>query len=164
MRYSGKDDRGFTMIEIVVVLLVICVLGFAVTISSVYSTSDYNLVLQAEMIKSHLRYAQARAMNTNVAWGIHFNGNNTYKLFKYDTSLTYVSVIGESSDTITLEDMTLSPNGAAVYVSFDSWGKPYTDAAAQTAQSEAGGWRDISVSLSGSTETISIRNNTGFIP
>lgn len=164
MRHSGKDDRGFTMIEIVLVLLIICIIGAAVTISSVYSTSDYNLVLQTEVIKSHLRYAQARAMNTDVAWGIHFNGNNTYKLFKYDTSLTYVSVPGENSDTITLEDMTLSPNGANVYVSFNSWGKPYTDAPAQTAQAEAGGWRDISVSFGGDTETISIRNNTGFIP
>ena len=164
MKYSGKHDRGFTMIEIVIVLLLICIIGAAVTISSVYSTSDYNLVSQTEVIKSHLRYAQARAMNADVVWGIHFNDNNTYKLFKYDTSLTYVSMPGESSNTVTLEDITLSPNGDNVYVSFDSWGKPYTDAAAQTAQAEAGGWRDVSVSLGGDTETISIRNNTGFIP
>jgi len=150
------------MIEIVIVLLVISIIGAAVTISGVYSTSDYNLTSQTEVIKGHLRYAQARAMNTDVAWGIHFNGNNTYKLFKYDTSLTYMSVLGESSDTITLEDMTLSPNGDAVYVSFDSWGKPYTDAPATLPAAN-----DINIIVrynESESETIVITKNTGFIP
>jgi MSHA pilin protein MshC len=158
-----RNHKGFTLIEIVVVLLIICIIGAAVTISSFYSTSDYNLVSQTEMIKSHLRYAQARAMNTNVPWGIHFNGNNTYKLFKYDASLTYVSVPGESSDTVTLEDMALSPNGATVYVSFDSLGKPYTNALATG--SPVANNINITVRYNESElETIVITRNTGFIP
>jgi prepilin-type N-terminal cleavage/methylation domain len=164
MGHSRIQNNGFTIIEAIAVLLIIGVIGSVVLISWNYSTSVYDLTSQTEVIKSHLRYAQARAMNTDVVWGVHFETNNTYKLFKYDTFMAYVNLPGESSDTITLEDMTLSPSGATVYVSFDSWGKPYTDVASQTSQAEVGGWRDVSVSLGGDTQTISIRNNTGFIP
>ena len=160
MKYSGKHDRGFTMVEIVLVLLVICIIGAAVTISSVYSTSDYNLISQTEVIKSHLRYAQARAMNTDVVWGIHFNSNNTYKLFKYDTSLTYMFLPGETSDSVTLPDgMTIT----VATVSFDSWGKPYTDAPATPPPAA----NDINIIVTyneSESETIIITRNTGFIP
>ena len=153
------------MIEIIAVLLVISIIGAAAMISGVYSTSDYDLVSQTEVIKSHLRYAQARAMNTDVAWGIEFSSTTTtitYSLFKNDGNTSVKVVLpGESSDTITLEDMTLSPSGATVYVSFDSWGKPYTDASATPPPAA----NDINIIVTyNESETIVITKNTGFIP
>jgi len=159
MKYSGKHDRGFTMIEIVIVLLVISIIGAAVTISGVYSTSDYNLTSQTEVIKGHLRYAQARAMNTDVAWGIEFSGSTTYFLFKNGNIGDKVVLPAETSDSVTLPDgMTIT----VATVSFDSWGKPYTDAPATL---PAANDINIIVTYNGSeSETIVITKNTGFIP
>ena len=162
MRHSGKHDRGFTLIEIVAVLIVIGIIGTAVTISSVYSTSANNPAAQAEVIKGHLRYAQARAMNSDVVWGIHFDSNKTYKLFTYDTSLTYLLLPGESSETKNLEDMTLSPSGN-VYVAFDSWGKPYTYTGAPPVTFSLAP-SDINITVNNSESAIVITKNTGFIP
>ncbi|MBN2515911.1 MAG: type II secretion system protein [Deltaproteobacteria bacterium] len=165
------NKRGFTLIEIIVVLLLICVVGAAIVMSSVYSPSEYELTSEMEVTKSRLRYAQVRAMNTNLIWGIDlFVGVKTsyYQLFKYDPASdtkTNMGLPGNDpnnsgpvyfSDGIKInEDMT---------VSFDTWGKPYVDAKAQTLQNEVGGWRTISLLQSGNTVDIRIRNNTGFIP
>ena len=147
------------MIEIIAVLLVISIIGAAAMISGVYSTSDYDLTSQADILESHLRYAQARAMNTDVVWGIYFSSATTYSLFKNGNTGDKVVLPAETSDSVTLPDgMTVT----VATVSFDSWGKPYIDASAQTQQNEGAGWREIT--LKGDTETtIRVTNNTGFI-
>ena len=153
------------MIEIIVVLIVIAILGTTAMISGVYSTSDYDLASQTEILESHLRYAQARAMNTDVVWGIDFfsttstTSTTTYSLFKNGNTGVKVVLPAETSDSVTLPDGMTIPVGI---VSFDSWGKPYIDASAQTQQNEGTGWREIT--LKGDTETtIRVTNNTGFI-
>jgi prepilin-type N-terminal cleavage/methylation domain-containing protein len=165
------SKRGFTLIEIIVVLLLICVAGTAVVMSSVYSPSEYDLTSQMEVTKSHLRYAQARAMNTNLVWGIDlFTGEATsyYQLFKYDpTSDTKTNMVLPGNDPNNPGPVYFSDGikiGADMMVSFDTWGKPYVDAKALTVQNEGGGWRIISLSRSGTNVDIRIRNNTGFIP
>ncbi|MCK5193579.1 MAG: hypothetical protein KAQ71_07200, partial [Desulfobulbaceae bacterium] len=99
-------------------------------------------------IKAHLRYAQARAMGSDVIWGIEFTGS-TYSLFKNGNTSDTVTMIGEDSDTLNL------PSGisASGIVSFDSWGKPYNDASGQTVHpgGQIGGL------------SINITQNTGFI-
>ena len=155
-----RNQKGFTLIEIVVVLLIICIIGAAVTISSFHPTSDYNLVSQTEMIKSHLRYAQARAMNTDVVWGIEFSSSTTYSLFKNGNNADKVVLPAETSDSVTLPDgMTMT----VATVSFDSWGKPYTNASATGSPAA----NDINVTVTyneSESEIIVITRNTGFIP
>ena len=157
------------MIEIIAVLLVISIIGAAAVISGGYSTSDYDLTSQTEIIKGHLRYAQARAMNTDIVWGIDFSSATTYSLFKYTGgSNVPVDLPGEASSTVVFQDGNGNPTGMTVTVatvSFDSRGKPYTgEPPAQTLQNEGDGWRTITLSYEGGTETIRITNNTGFIP
>jgi len=161
MKYSGRHDRGFTMIEIIIVLLLICIIGVAVTIPSVYSTSDYNLTSQTEVIKSHLRYAQARAMNTDVVWGINFSTPTSYFLFKESpTEVNKMFLPGENSNTISPIPGGIIVTTGTVY--FDSWGMPYNVAPSPSANSIT---INIPVSLGGSPpETIIITKNTGFIP
>jgi len=165
------NKRGFTLIEIIVVLLLICVVGATIVISSLYSPSEYDLTSEMEVTKSHLRYAQARAMNTNLVWGIDlFTGTATsyQQLFKYDPisdTKTNMALPGHDPNNpgpVYFSDGTKITEN--ITVSFDTWGKPFIDSKTQTAQNEVGGWRIISLSRSGSTVDIHIRNNTGFIP
>jgi len=155
------------MIEIVAVLIIIAILGAAAMISGVYSTSDYDLTSQADILESQLRYAQARAMNSDVVWGIEFIDEISYSLFKNGNTDDKVNFPGEDVPTVVFVDDKGNRTGMTVtggiIVSFDSWGKPYTDAPAQILQDD-GGWRMITLSYKGDTETtIRVTNNTGFI-
>jgi prepilin-type N-terminal cleavage/methylation domain-containing protein len=154
--------RGFTTIEVIAVLIIIGVLA-AVIVARYWSTSPYTVRSVAEELKDHLRYAQTRAMNSNVIWGVNFVSTTQYTIFKDgDTSHT-VTPPGVDSNTVSLSSRGASLGGIAAgdVVSFDDWGKPYTNAAGTTAQS---GTRSITVSGGGQTATIQITQNTGYIP
>jgi len=112
-----------------------------------------------EVIKVHLQYAQTRAMGSNEIWGIDFDTAATYSLFRNGDTTDTVNLPGEDSDSVTLPSG-MSVIGAGI-VSFDEWGKPYTDAAGGTAQA---GDRTITISSGGDSESITITKDTGFIP
>ena len=62
---------GFTLLEILIVLILVSIF---VTLAVVqHSTSDATLVAQCEVLKSHLRYAQTRSIDTDVHWGIYYH-------------------------------------------------------------------------------------------
>jgi MSHA pilin protein MshC len=142
-----KKDKGFTFIELIMVLVVAALI--AVVVLTRLMSSGTELIAQTDVIKAHLRYAQARAMGSDVIWGIEFKGS-TYSLFKNGNTSDTVTLIGEDSDTLNLP----SGTSASEIVSFDSWGKPYSDATGQT--DHPGG--QIGTGLS-----INITANTGFI-
>ena len=141
-----KNDKGFTLLELIIVLVAIVLI--AVIVLNRLLTSGTELIAQTDVIKAHLRYAQARAMGSDVIWGIDFKGS-TYSLFKNGNTSDTVTLIGEDSDTLNL------PSGisASGIVSFDSWGKPYNDALGQTVHpgGQIGGL------------SINVTPNTGFV-
>jgi MSHA pilin protein MshC len=140
---------GFTLFEIIAVLVVVSIVSVVVA-TRMWDTSA-NLVAQTEVIKTHLRYAQSRAMSSNVIWGIFFNKDtDTYALFRNGNSGDTVLLPGESSINLSLP-VDIS---ASEVVSFDSWGRPYDDAAGT---SPHGGGQIVGLS-------ITITKNTGFIP
>ncbi len=153
-------DRGFTVLEVVIILIVMGIIG-VIVVSRLWST-DVDLIAQTGVIKTHLRYAQSRAMNTDVIWGIDLTGS-TYSLFKNGSTANKVILPAEDSNTRSL------PSGVSVetaIISFDSWGIPHTDAAATDGQELAAGdaEEEITVSSGGDTRTITVTPNTGFIP
>ncbi len=160
MKYFGKDNKGFTLIEIITVLLLVCILGAVILISGVYSTSGDDLSSQTEVIKGHLRYAQTRAMNANTIWGIKFfvNENRSYYyLFQLDESNKETSVVlpGEEASPAALpEGMVVS--AGTVY--FDDWGKPYYNAVPSPSATSS------TITVTVDTAAITITKNTGFIP
>jgi prepilin-type N-terminal cleavage/methylation domain-containing protein len=167
-----KCRRGFTTIEVIAVLIIIGVLS-AVVVARYWGTSSYSVSAVAEELKNHLRYAQGRAMNSTVTaastptpniWGINFVDSTHYTVFRDGDTTHTVPPPGSDSDPVNLSSrgVTLGSLGTGI-VSFDEWGKPYTDAVGTTPQSEQPPFRLITVLGGGQTGYICISKNTGYI-
>ncbi len=156
-RNSGNDS-GLTMIEIIMVLFIIGVVSVVVIGRSLQE--PVRLTARAENIKAHLRYAQARALNTNSTWGVRCNpAGDRYWLFQFTGGVEQQQRLpGEEVDIIDLAAENIVLTGMAV-VSFNSWGRPCLDAAGTVA-----GGSVFSLSSEGRSLSVTITNETGFIP
>jgi MSHA pilin protein MshC len=140
------DSRGFTLIEIIAVLVILAIFT-AVAISSVTGKDAASLQAEVDTLKGHLRYAQNLAMNdispttgyaTPTKWGINVTGTPpyTYNLVKYvsGASATHTFTLpGESSATHTFKfasGTTVTVIGNPIL--FDEWGSPGTTASSIT--------------------------------
>ena len=167
MRWIRRES-GFTILEIVVVLIVMSIIT-AFSISRGLSPRT-ELSIQTEVLKTHLRHAHSRALNSTNPWGIRTNaGGDTYWLFEYQNpTVTVFKLPGESSSTVSLTSKGITIT-AGTY-SFDARGIPYytsetgEPAAAGTSLSNLGADQVITLLKSGVTETVTITKSTGFIP
>ncbi|MCX5843472.1 MAG: prepilin-type N-terminal cleavage/methylation domain-containing protein, partial [Deltaproteobacteria bacterium] len=80
-------NRGFTMIEIVIVLVVLFIVS-AVVMSRYTTTGTHELIVETDALKSSLRYAQIQSLkddyitSSSSGWGIHFPNDTSYILYK----------------------------------------------------------------------------------
>jgi len=158
-----KYSDGFTFIELLTVMMIIAVISAIVF--SRFMFGDTDLIAQTEVIKTHIRYAQSQAMNSDVVWGIKCDGNS-YWLFRNGDPDDKVRLPGETSDNIDLsEDKGLS-SMESFALSFDDWGIPHTDAAATDGQElvSADSEAQITVTAGEDTKIITITPSTGFLP
>jgi len=148
VRHSAGES-GFTMIEIIAVLLIIGIIA-VVVVSRMSKTSDYDLASQVEVVKAHLRLAQSRAMSSSSPWGININSTKTYYLFKGDAPATPVQLLGENNATVSLttKQSGLVITSAPQTITFDAYGSP--------------GATTLTVNTNGGN--ITVTKNTGFIP
>ncbi len=152
-RPGGRS--GFTLIEVVAVLLVLGILA-AVVVSRAVS-SDNELLAARDVVRAHLRYAQERAMNSNAAWSIQFTGT-TYTLYRGNTAQT---LPGEDNAAVN-PGVGISWSGDAGGIfSFDGWGRPCSDASASTLLASG---RTITLTGTSASAVITVTPNTGFIP
>ena len=158
---SIRQSHGFTMIEIVVVLVVLFILS-AVVISR-YRTADSNeLMAETDGLKANLRYAQIKAMsdtlqpNSNPRWEFEITNATSYTLYRRGDNGVRVSVNLPSevppSPAHGLPAGVTLTSGVGLVITFDDWGSP--------------GSSNISIALTQGTQssTVSITRNTGFIP
>lgn len=150
------EDRGFTLIEVLSALVVIGIIS-AIALSRI-GNSSAEVNAAGEVVKSHLRYAQLRAMNSESVWGISCDGTD-YWLFMDGNAANHAKLPGEDSDPVSLSDKNI--NMAAFTLSFDSWGRPYTNASATGASS---GMAIAITSPGASSVGITVTQETGFIP
>lgn len=156
------NAKGFTLIEVVLLMIVIAIVT-AIAFNHAYS-NRVQLVAQTEVLKTHLRFAQSRAMNANQTWGIEIYGDGSdYRLFQYDGTVTQVRLPGEPQDNVDLtpKGIVLSPNG--VYT-FDGRGIPYYDPDGNPPGSALTALKTITLTEGTESKTITITPNTGFIP
>ena len=141
------NHRGFTMIEMVVVLIVLAIVSAVIVYRPTTTSND--LIAQTEILKSHLRYAQIRAMNDTVSWGIHISDAGHYVLYKNNAQATS-QLPGETAQTHTLPTDVIITSGVATY-NFNDWGSPGTSTLT------------ITLSQGTTTSNITITKNTGYI-
>lgn len=136
-------DKGFTLIEVIAILLLMGILSaIAVTRSSNFG-ADTDVRAATEVVKNHLRYAQTKAMNSNVSWGLNFSGS-TYTL--RDANNVSASLPGDLPQGMAFAS-TVNP------LMFENrWGSPGNTTIT------------VTVSKGGSSQTITVTKNTGFIP
>ena len=151
-----KKNQGFTLIEVISVILIISILR--VMVISRWTTSSSDLYSQIEVVKAHLRYAQSLAMSTSSNWYVHFEtipAPGRYTLYKAGTP-RYFPMERDYAQKLK-PGIVLS---AEAYVLFDRLGRPYpnTSGAAGTQQTTA---QTIITSAVGNIE---IKPETGFIP
>lgn len=166
-RFKAGKPLGFTLIEIIAVLIVLGVLA-AIVINRAMSTASTNRVAQESVIKNHIRYAQATAMKQGMIWGIKCDGTD-YWLFRTnapDTPANQIVLPDEDNAKVTLADKNITMTAFTVF--FDANGRPYTtytDAATNTPVSTAS---PLSITVNSvpasSPVTFGITPETGFMP
>ncbi len=89
--------KGFTLVEVMVVLAIIIVIGTTVTLNLFGNRSQADLTSTTKQIATLLRQAQSDSLaeEQGAAWGVHFDNTSstqpTYSLF-YQISNTMVTV------------------------------------------------------------------------
>ena len=142
------NSRGFTLIEIIAVLIIIAIIT-AVAVSRSMSTQN-NLIQQVDIVKTHLRFAQLKALNDDVyTWSITFT-SNSYTLSNTCTGSNCPSstLPSESSSSHSF------PSGitaTSATVTYDRWGSP------------GGSAVGINLTQGSQTITITVAANTGYI-
>jgi len=152
---SPHGCQGFTLIEVISTLMLIGILA-AIAISRAHSTVDVDVATATAMLKTHLRYAQTKAMNSDESWGISFT------VAPY--GLQNASGVAEPLPTDPNEagnfpaEITLTPSVNPVM--FDNrWGYPADNTGTVLAADCT-----ITVSKGDASQTVTVTKNTGFVP
>jgi MSHA pilin protein MshC len=146
------------------VLFILGVLSYFVA-TRLFSGDSPDQNAEMELVKNHLRYAQARAMNTEDVWGIKFGTSKRCWLFKWADGVDTIKRLPgvESSDGV-LQMTSIQVSGTPIVVAFNDSGAPCSPGATCNALTTS---QSISVQATASGSglgTITITKNTGFIP
>lgn len=170
------NSRGFTLIEVIAVLVLLGILSAVIFFAA--SDRDTELHPATEALKFHLRYAQTQAMNRNTIapdnlnrtanpWGIQCD-RNRYRLFERDPVLGDVTRIlpdipegGLDPDGwVSLQDKHARTN-AAFTLLFDDRGIPYNGNLAQPLAAAL--TIRVTDTRTGASRTFRVRRLTGFV-
>jgi prepilin-type N-terminal cleavage/methylation domain-containing protein len=165
------NQHGFTMIEMVMVLVIMAIVGTFIAYRP--ATESNELLAQTEILKSHLRYAQIKAMNeTTVLWGIRIPDANSYILYRNnavakDNSGNDIMLPGENPGVSPAPQTHTLPTGITITTgfgptfNFNEWGIPVNTGSPPVPIATG---QTITLSQGSATSSITITKNTGYIP
>jgi prepilin-type N-terminal cleavage/methylation domain-containing protein len=150
-------QRGFTLIELIVVIIIISLL--AVYVFSILPVPSLNLVTAATQLSDDIRYTQSLSMTKN----------QHYRLVKLSTD-TY-EILNSAGTPIVLAQGTTAtlPSGVSFgawtnltnnLIAFDGRGIPYIDAATATPLASTA---TINFTATGGTITVLVSPQTGRV-
>lgn len=155
---QARGQAGFTMVELIIVIVVIAILSVFLLPSMPAST--LNLQYSAAQVLNDIRYAQALSMATGQRYRLVQVSSNSYSITDQSGNAIIMPSGGTVmlfSNGITFSAFTNLPNNL---VAFNSQGIPYTDtsipgtALASTAT--------ITLTAAGATRSMTISPQTGF--
>jgi prepilin-type N-terminal cleavage/methylation domain-containing protein len=129
------DSRGFTLVELIMVVVLIGILAVSV-VPKFVDTSVISLLGGAAMVEADIRYTQELAMSTHSPKTITFTTNDTFYTV--------------NSQTMNLPSRVSISSGATF--TFNSLGEPTT-----------GGGSSVQITAGGSTKTITVESYTGRV-
>ncbi|MCK9239951.1 GspH/FimT family pseudopilin [Desulfocurvus sp.] len=149
---------AFTLVEVIVVLLLLGLLSVA-AVSALGDGEDRALPYEFSTLKTHIRFAQARAMGRNTPYGIRCQ-DGAYWLFTGSQVGTAVRLPGQAADTVTLQS---SVTPASFTLAFNGRGQAFS-AAVFTAANALGEDQDVTLTLDGESLGFTVTAHTGYIP
>jgi MSHA pilin protein MshC len=161
-----RRPAGFTIVEIIVVLLLMSILAATLLGRSV-TTANLDLNSATDKLRNQLRYAQSQAMKrSDAVWGIQSDGTQ-YWMFRAKLTITEDAIVpggdyASGSTRISFSDLKASLSNFIIV--FDRIGKPYTGHAngLPTNPVSAENNLTITVSKDGDSHTITITPETGL--
>jgi len=171
-----RHQRGFTLIEITVVLVLMAIIS-AYVIGRSIGTEQIDLAAQTDKIRNQIRYVQATAMKqSDRIWGIKCNaGTDQYWMFfatipvdgnEPDLEAQQVILPGERNKIISLTDAGIDVTSPSFTLFFDRIGKPYTayvDATNNAPIADPGNPLTIIISAGARSRTLRVLPETGLI-
>jgi len=154
---SIRGQRGFTLIEIIAVMVFLGILTAYVTVKTTNMMDAYAGATMADNLRIHIRYAQAMAMKEKTIWGVSC-GNGTYWIFN-ETSNPYQTAASPARIEISLAS---APAFATVY--FDDYGVPYSAYTSAEVNTPLASQLVYAVQKGSYSENVVITPETGFIP
>ena len=152
--HTPRHNVGFTLFEVVIVLLL---LGALATVAIGKGGISADCHVEAEILRGHIRYAQAMAVKDGGVWGLDVTGSQ-YVLTQVGTGNQVLP--GETAVTVSLPAGVSATGLADIY--FNAFGIPFS-ASTAASSSRLTTSMTITVSADGESETISITPDMGFV-
>lgn len=158
-----KEEKGFTLIELVLLIIMLGIMGLVISIS-ISDINSTKLNSAARRLASDIRYAQQLAMTTQIRHGVIFTANS-YTVFENDNTADPArnpqggGDFNVSFTTGEFAGVIISTSLPGSIVKFEAIGRPLdgNNAVLTTATNQ------VTFSYSGSTKNISIRPETGEV-
>lgn len=141
--------RGFTLIELVSVMLILGIVGSGIMLR--WAPGDQSLAAQADLLARNLRHAQAMAMARGVALTLDVQSATSYAIT--DGTATVTDYTNELQNFVLDNGVTLSGPDQV----FDSLGRPLNGASLLAASQS---W---TLSGENTTATVQLQPLTGFV-
>ena len=150
--------RGFTLFELIIVILLIGVIS--VTVAPKWVSTPTNVNYEANRVLNDIRYAQALSLTRGIRYRWVYVSATSYQILN-ESGVAIILPTGGTTLTLTsgttISGLTNLPNN---FIAFDSQGIPYTTSSIPGTALAA--TASITLTGGGATRTVQISPQTGY--